>query len=165
MAGRTFKDAAATTRQALVHQQADTVTDVPVYQPGYGADGADKTTVSRTAGLPIVGQRTAGSPVTGKIQNPTASATTVGNSVAVGGTGGTALPGTFLVTADPDNTSLIVLGDSNANAAAKSGSTIYLQGIPLQPGQAYIIDTDDLRSWKVAVRIANDGLTYAKVGS
>lgn len=161
---RTFKDAGNVTRTVGINSDGGGQ-DIPVYKQGYGADAADPTVITRTTGLPIVPQRTSGVPTTGKIANAAASATTTGNSIAVGGTGGVALPGTYVVTADPDNTSLIALGDTSANAAARSGSTIYLQGLPLQPGQSYVVDTDDLRSWKFAVRSANDGLTWIKVGS
>lgn len=162
---RSYKDAAAVTRQAITGTTATLGEDKPLYNPVYGADGADPTVVVRSSGLPIVGQRTVGSPATGKIANATASAGAVGNSVAIGGTGGSAVPGTFVFVADPDNVGLVSIGDSNANAAARSGATIYVQGVPLQPGQAYVIDTDDLRSWKIAVRSANDGGTWTKVGA
>ena len=151
-------------RFAIVDKDGGGTNDVPIYKQVYGADAADPTRVQRTAGLPVVGQRTSGSPSIGKIGNATASSTTTGNATAIG-TGGSALPGTYVVTADPDNTSVVVLGDSSANAAAKAGSTIYLKGIPLQAGQATVVDTDDLRGWYFAVRTANDGVTWAKVGA
>ena len=137
---------------------------MPLYKPVFGADQADPTRVTHTTGLPTKGQRTSGSPASTKVTNATASVTTTGNSVAVGGTGGTAVPGIFVFTADPDNSSVIVLGDTNISAAAKVGSTAYVRELPLQPGASYVIDTNDLRSWKMAVRTANDGGTYIQVG-
>jgi hypothetical protein len=165
MASRTFKDASSVTQQALVHRDAANSNDLPLYKPVYGADGADPTIVTRTAGLPIVGQRTSGSPTTGTIKNATASAGATGNSVAIGGTGGSAVPGTFVVTADPDNATVVVIGGTDANAAARSGTTSYVQGVPLLPGASYVVDTDDLRSWKLAVRTAHDAVAWCKVGS
>lgn len=162
---RTFKDAAAVTRQAIIGTTATAGEDKPLYNPVFGPDGSDPTVVVRTAGLPVVGQRLSGSPVSGKAQNATASSGATGNaSAAIGGTGGTAVPGTFIVTADPDNADIVSIGDTSANAAVRSGTTRYAQGLILAPGQAVVVDTDDLRAWKLAVRVANDQVCYLKVG-
>lgn len=165
-ANRTFKDAAGATQQALVHADAQgTPADVPLYKPVYGPDTATPTAVALTAGLPTRGQRYAGvPPILPSIYNATASSTTTGNAIAIGGTGGTALPGIFIVTADVDNTGVVAIGDTTANAAARSGGTKYVKGILLMPGASQEIDTDDLRSWKFAVRVAGDGLTILQVG-
>lgn len=163
---RSFKDALGATRQAIVNRTATVGEDVPLYAVVIGADQTDPTVVTRTAGIPIVGQRTSGTPTDGSILNGTASSGSTGNAIAVGGTGGTALPGTYVVTALPDNANVIAIGSTNANAAAGATASVpNMRGVPLQPGQAYIIDTDDLRSWKFAVRTANDGLAWCKVGS
>ena len=164
MASRTYKDAGGATQQALTHRDAANANDIPLYKLGYGADLADPTVVTASAGLPTRGQRTVGSPTTAKIASGTASTSGNANAVAIGGTGGSAVPGIFVFTADPDNAALIVIGDTNINATARSGATNYVRGLPLQPGQAYVIDTDDLRSWKMSVRTANDGGTYVQVG-
>ena len=163
---RSFKDAASATRQAIINATDVATEDVFLHGLTYGATGASPTLVTGTAGLPIKAQRLAGVPTDGSIANPTASATSTGNSIAVGGTGGSALPGAYIVTAHPDNASVISLGGTTANAATgQTGNVPYMRGLPLQPGQAQVIDTDDLRSWKFAVRTAADGLSWVKVGS
>ena len=163
---RTFKDAASATKQVITDTTASATEDVPLYKIVYGAHGTDPLRVLRTTGLPIVNQRTSGTPLTGKITSTTPSATSTGNAVAVGGTGGTALPGTYVFTAYTENANVVALGDTTANAAARvgSGGTVYEQGIMLQPGDSYVIDTDDLRSWKMAVRVSGDGGSWVKVG-
>ena len=157
---RTFKDAASATKQVITDTTASATEDVPLYKIVYGPHGSDPLRVLRTNGLPIVGQRTSGSPASTRLTNSTAAVTGNGNTSAIGGTGGTAVPGTFVLTAIPDNTSLVVIGDTNINAF-----TGQVRGLPLSPGQTYVIDTDDLRTWKLSVRTSGDGVTWIQVGA
>lgn len=163
---RTFKDAAAATRQAIVGTTATVGEDVPLYNSVYGADGADPVRVDLTHGLPVQQSRIAGGPTTyAKVAPSSAAITGNGNAAAVGGTGGTAVPGLFLVQANPDNANLVVLGDTSVNAySGGTAATSEVRGLVLMPGDcAPLIHTDDLRAWKVSARTLNDSVIVTKV--
>ena len=116
-------------------------------------------------GLSVIPQKTVGSPTSYAplvIATPSSGAT--GNCISID-PGGSANPGVFLVTADPDNVGLLAIGDASANAAVRAGATVYLRGSSLQPGQAVVVITNDLRLWYVATRTANDALQVLKVGT
>jgi uncharacterized cupin superfamily protein len=147
------------TNFAIIDHTASASQDVPVTKLVYGADSADPTRVTSTAGLPVVSQRLSGAPTTSRISNATASSGATGNGTALS-TSGSADPGIFEVTADPDNATVVVIGDSSATAG--SGS---VRGKPLQAGDSFLVNTDDLRTWKLAVRTANDAVAIVKLGS
>lgn len=164
---RSFKDAAAATRQAIVGTTATVGEDVPLYNPVRGVDGSDPERIGQYIGLPVRPEKLSGGPTdVASVTNGTASTTSTGNGTAIGGSGGTAVPGVFEVTAHPDNAGVIAIGGSNANAAAGSTSSVpYWRGTPLYPGQTRLIATDDLRTWKFAVRSAGDSVVVLKVAS
>lgn len=164
---RTFKDASANTRQAIIGTTATAGEDKPLYNPVYGADGADPSVVTVSSGLPVQPYRLVGGPTTyAKIAPSSAAITGNGNSVAVGGTGGTAVPGMFLVQANPDNANVIAIGDTSVSAfTGGSSTTSEARGFILAPGDAMpLIHTDDLRAWKVSARTLGDSVIVTKVG-
>ncbi len=165
-AGRTYKDASSTTQTAYVESDASS-RDLPVYKIATNADGSAAATVGATTGLPIRPEKLSGAPTdVASVTNATASSTSTGNGAAIGGSGGSAVPGIFQVSAHPDNGSVIAIGGSSANAATGStGGVPYWKGTPLYPGQTTIIATDDLRTWKFAVRTAGDSVVILKVAS
>lgn len=158
---RSYKDAASVTRTAVVDQTATSGEDVPIYKPSFGANGADPTVVALTAGLPVQPTRVAGGWTTyAKVAPSAAAVTGNGNVAAVGGTGGSAVPGVFIVQALDSNSTLVTLGDSNTSAF-----TGEVRGYQLGPGDsAPIISTEDLRSLKVSARTLGDGVVVVKVG-
>lgn len=158
---RTFKDAAASTRQAIVNRTATAGEDVPLYAPVYGPDGADPQVVDVSHGLPVQPYRLVGGPTSyAKVAPGSAAISGNGNSAAVGGTGGSAVPGLFLVQADPDNANVVAIGDSSASAF-----TAQARGFILAPGDSMpLVNTDDLRAWKVSARVLGDGVIVLKVG-
>lgn len=167
MAGaRTFKDASSTTQSAYVESDASG-RDLPAYKIATSADGAAAAVVGATAGLPIRPEKLSGAPTDiAPVANATVSVTSTGNGAAIGGSGGSAVAGIFQVSAHPDNGSVIAIGGSSVNAATGStGGVPYWRGTPLYPGQTVIIATDDLRTWKFAVRTANDSVVILKVAS
>lgn len=164
---RSFKDAAAATRQAIVGTTATSGEDVPLYNNVYGADGADPTRVDLTHGLPVQQSRITGGPTTYTKVAPTSAAVTGnGNSVAVGGSGASPVPGLFLVQANPDNANIVVIGDSSCSAySAGTAATSEVRGFVLAPGDSPpLIHTDDLRAWKVSARTLNDSIIVTKIG-
>ena len=164
---RTFKDAAAATRQAIIGTTATSGEDVPLYNNVYGADGADPVRVDLTHGLPVQQSRITGGPTTyAKVAPTSAAISGNGNSVAVGGSGASAVPGLFLLQANPDNANVIVIGDSSCSAYT-GGSSLNseVRGFVLAPGDSPpLINTDDLRAWKVSARVLNDSIIVTKVG-
>lgn len=158
---RTFKDAAAATRQAIIGTTATAGEDVPLYNAVYGPDGADPVRVYLNAGLPVQPTRVTGGWTTyAKVAPSAAAVSGNGNVAAVGGTGGTAVPGVFIVQALSSNSTVVTLGDSNASAF-----TGEVRGYQLDPGDSSpIISTEDLRSLKVSARTLGDGVVVVKVG-
>lgn len=158
---RTFKDAAAATRQAITGTTATAGEDKPLYNPVFGPDGADPTVVVLTAGLPVQPTRVTGGWTTyAKVAPGTAAVSGNGNTAAVGGTGGSAIAGVFIVQALDSNSTLVTLGDSSASAF-----TGEVRGYQLSPGDSSpIISTEDLRSLKVSARTLGDGVVVVKVG-
>lgn len=160
---RSYKDAGSTTRTVIVDATATSGEDVPIEKLAFGASGADPTVVTAYAGLPVQAAKLSGGPTTyARIVPSIAAATGTGNgnTVAVGGTGGSAVPGLFRVQADVNNTGVIYLGDTNANAF-----TGHTRGLGLEPGSSELIGTDDLRAWKASFSNVTDALTVLKVGS
>lgn len=158
---RSYKDAASTTRTVIVDATATTGEDVPIEKLAYGSSGADPTVVTQYAGLPVQPAKLSGGPTTyARVVPSSAAATGAGNTVAVGGTGGSAVPGVFQVQADPNNTGLIALGDTSASAFA--GQT---RGYFLEPGSSVVIGSDDLRAWKASFSVVTDALVVTKVGA
>lgn len=156
---RTFKDAAAVTRQAITGTTATAGEDKPLYNPVYGPDGADPAVVTLYAGLPVQPARLSGAPTTyARVATSSAAVTGNGNVVAIGGTGGSAVPGVFVVQAAPDNTAVAYIGDSNASAFLGE-----VRGIALQPGDSQVVGTDDLRAWKLSTRVSGNAVTVTKV--
>lgn len=165
---RTFKDAAASTRQAIIGTTATVGEDVPLYNPVRGVDGADPQRIGEYIGLPVRVEKLSGGPTTyPAVRITSASSTTTTNNVAIGGSGGSAVPGVFEVSAHPDNAGVLAIGDTSANAAAGlDGSSIpYWKGTPLWPGQTRLIATDDLRAWKAAARTAGDSIVVLRVAA
>lgn len=158
---RSFKDAAAATRQAIIDRTSSSGEDVPLYKPVFGADLADPTAVVLTAGLPVQPTRVTGGWTTyAKVAPSSAAVSGNGNVAAVGGTGGSAVPGVFIVQALDSNSTLVTLGDTNASAF-----TGEVRGYQLGPGDSSpIISTEDLRSLKVSARTLGDGVVVVKVG-
>lgn len=158
---RTFKDASGNTRQAIIGTTATAGEDVPEYNPVFGADGADPTRVTVSAGLPVQPYRLVGGPTSyAKVAPSSAAITGNGNVAAIGGTGGTAVAGMFLVQANPDNSNVVAVGDTSASAF-----TGEVRGFVLAPGDAMpLVHTDDLRAWKVSARTLGDSVIVLKVG-
>lgn len=164
---RTFKDASGNTRQAIVNRTATAGEDVPLYTPTYGADSADPQPVDVSHGLPVQPFRLVGGPTTYQKIAPSSPAVSGnGNTAAIGGTGGTAVAGIFLVQANPDNANVVAVGDTSASAyTGGTAATSECRGFILAPGDAMpLIHTDDLRAWKVSARVLNDSVIVTKVG-
>lgn len=161
---RTFKDATAVARQAIIGTTATAGEDKPLYNPVYGPDGADPTVVTQYAGLPIQQAKLSGAPTSyPRIVPSSAAATGAGNVVAVGGTGGSAVPGLFLVQLNPAATGVVSIGDTNVSAFAGEQ-----RGHIMEPGGSVLIGTDDLRAWKASFSVlatTTDALIVLKVGS
>jgi hypothetical protein len=144
-----------TTNFVIIDKTASSTQDVPITKLVYGADSADPTRVTSTTGLPVVSQRLSGAPTTSRVSNATTSSGSTGNGTALG----SATTGVYEVTADPDNATVVCVGDTNISAAAG-----FVRGKPLQPGDSFLINTDDLSTWKLAVRTANDAVAIIKLG-
>lgn len=158
---RSYKDAASTTRTAIVSQTATAGEDVPLYGAVFGANGVDPTVVTKDSGMPVQPYRLVGGPTTyPKVAPSLAAITGDGKQAAIGGTGGSAVPGMFLVQANPDNANIVAIGDTSASAF-----TGEVRGFVLAPGDALpLVHTDDLRAWKVSARTLGDSVIVTKVG-